>query len=850
MWRVALRTMRLRKGAFVATFVAVFFGAALVMACAGLLETGVRTDVAPQRYAATDLVVAGDQKYQPPNDDPEEGADNVVLPERVRLDAGLVAEIRAVPGVTVAEGDVSFPVGVLRAGHTQSVPQGHSWASSRLAPYTLSVGAEPAPGEIVLDTTVADTYRLGVGDRVDLAVKGGTRTFQVSGVAHSTSPTSTPSVFFADTDANRLFGRPGSVDAIGVIAASGVDTGELANRIGAVLDGQGAIFTGGDRGVAEFPETLRSAGSLIVLAAVTGGFAILVAIFVVASTLGLSIQFRQRELAMLRAIGTTPRQLRRMVLIEAVAVAVLASALATVPGILLGDWILGRLVDLGVTSEMVIFHQGWLPTAVGLAVGLLASVAAGHIAARRAGRIRPVEALTDAAVQRRWLSPARLVGAVLCFAGGLALAIITIAVFDGSTAASTAGSSVMVWAAALAMIGPGLTKVVGALLRPLLRAVGGNAGYLAMLNTKARSVRLAAAVTPIMLAVGIATATIYLQTTMIDTEREAYTRNLRADLVLTSTTGGGLPTDLVDDLRQVPGVAAASELVFSTGFIEQPYHGNNGGEGWRVQGVDADGADHTTNITPSQGTLADLHSDTVALPADTAGELGLTVGDTMTMRLGDRTTEQLRVVAVFPDDPGYPRIVLPAELLVPHTTNGLPTQITVRAESEVDTPALAAALREMVADRPDVVISDRNAVTSAYERQQQTLASVNYLLVGLIMAYAAISVVNTLVMSTTARRREFGLQRLTGCSQGQVLRMVGLEAILVAAVGVLLGTLVSTTTLVPFSLATSGSLWPSGPLWIYLAVIGTVTALTLAASVLPAWRITRNRPAEAVAGPE
>jgi putative ABC transport system permease protein len=845
MLRLALRTMRFRKGGFLATFVALFFGAALVMACGGLLETGVRTDVAPQRYAATDLVVAGNQLFQPPSDDPEEGAENAILPERVRLDAGLVDAIRAVPGVAAAEGDVSFPVGVLRDGATESASQGHPWASSRLAPYTLD-GVEPAAGEIVVDRAMAEAYRLGPGDRVDLIVKGGRETFGVSGVA--SGATSRSAVFFAGADADRLSGRPGSVDAIGVLAASGVDIGELERRIGAAVQGHPAtISTGADRGVAEFPEALRGSESLIVLAGVIGGFAIMVAMFVVASTLGLSIQYRQRELALLRAIGTTPRQLRRMVLIEAVFIAVLATALACLPGVYLGDWIIARLADLGMVPDLLVFHQGWLPMIVGIGVGLLTSLAAGYVAARRAGRTKPVEALTEAAVQRRWFGPMRLIGTILFFAGGLALAIVTMTVFDGPIAASTAGPSVMVWAVALALIGPGVTWIAGAVLRPPLRAIGGNAGYLGMLNAKARNVRVAAAVVPIMLAVGTATAMIYLQTTMADAERDAYTRNLRADVVLTSTNGGGLPTGLVDEVRRVPGVAGASQFVTSTGFVEQPYHGNNDSDGWTVQGVDAGGADQTTSIELTAGSLADRRGDTVALPA---GELDLAVGDTMTMRLGDGASVPLRVVALFAGDPGYPRILLPAELLVPHTTNGLPAQLMVRAAPGVDPAGLTATLRELTAGRPAVAVADRDAMTAAYVEQLQTGASVNYLLVGLILAYTAISVINTLVMATNRRRREFGLQRLTGSTRGPVLRMMGLEATLVAAMGILLGTLVSATTLVPFSLATSGDLWPSGPPWIYLTIVTAATVMSLFATVIPTWLATRGRPAEAVAGPE
>ena len=115
----------------------------------------------------------------------------------------------------------------------------------------------------------------------------------------------------------------------------------------------------------------------------------------------------------------------------------------------------------------------------------------------------------------------------------------------------------------------------------------------------------------------------------------------------------------------------------------------------------------------------------------------------------------------------------------------------------------------------------------------------------MIVLYTAISVVNTLVMATAQRRREFGLQRLIGSTRGQVLRMMAVEGGIVAVIGVVLGTIVSTGSLVPFSLVVSGTPMPSGPLWIYLSVVGAAGLLALSATLVPTWLALRARPAEA-----
>jgi putative ABC transport system permease protein len=287
--------------------------------------------------------------------------------------------------------------------------------------------------------------------------------------------------------------------------------------------------------------------------------------------------------------------------------------------------------------------------------------------------------------------------------------------------------------------------------------------------------------------------------------------------------------------------------VTSTGFIERPHDRTQDQDGWLLQGVTADGAADTTAVSVTAGTLAGLRGNTVALPAQEARELGRSVGDTIRMRMGDRAQVELRVVALYAAGAGGQTILLPARLLAAHTTVGLPTQILVRAAPSAATDRLTTALTRLARRWPGVTVADRGALTATYGQQQQTQAWVNYLLVGIIVAYTAISVVNTLVLATARRHREFALLRLTGSTRGQILRMMGMEGVLIAVIGIVLGTAVSTTALVPFSAAASDSLMPSGPPWIYSAVIGTAAVLALTGTLLPTWQALRSPPAEAAA---
>ncbi|WP_205856183.1 ABC transporter permease, partial [Phytoactinopolyspora endophytica] len=392
MIRLALRTLRFRKGAFTAAFIAMFLGSAIVMGCGGLMETGIRTAVPPQQLAGADIVVAGDQRYDVPGDD-----DSTILLERVRVDSELTDTISALPGVQETE----------------------------------------------------------------------------------------EHIFEGEPPAN-------TVDAIGVVAGPDADLSELREQIDAELDGTTAVTLVGDkRGLAQLPEAQAKSEDIISLAGVFGGLAIMVSMFGVASMLALSIQQRRREMALLRAVGSTPGQLRRMVLGETLVLAAIATSLAYFPGRLLGRFIFDRMSDSGVVTSGVEFHQGWIPTVSAIGASVIAAVGGALVAGRRAAATRPVQALAEVSLEGRLLGFWRVFFALLFIAGGVALGIVTVTVMSGPLAASTAGPAVILWAIGLALLSPALTKVMTVVLQWPLRAVSGLSGRLAVLNARARTARTA-----------------------------------------------------------------------------------------------------------------------------------------------------------------------------------------------------------------------------------------------------------------------------------------------------------------------------------------------------------------------
>ncbi|TCC39301.1 ABC transporter permease [Kribbella sindirgiensis] len=816
MMRLAVRTLRHRKSGFIATFIAVVFGTAIVMACGGLMETGIRSNVEPERLAATSLVVTGKQSHHRPGIE-----DPTPLTERVGVPIEQLAKIRSVEGVSSAVGDYTFTaVG-------PSISEGHNWSSAALAPYQLSSGRAPASGQVVVSSGK-------VGEQLTLLINGEPKTFTISGIA----PRAASHAFFSDRDAAQLVRNPSRFADVGVLVAPGTDLSAVKDRLEEV-DGNLTVRAGVDRGLAEHPDAESRRTALIAIAGSFGGIATMTMMFVVASTLALAAQHRQREFALLRGIGTTPGQVRRMILGEALMVSLPAVVLGCLPGIFLGGFLFDQLSSHGVASPVIEFSQGWIPFAAGAGAAVLAAVGAALIAARKSAKIKPVEALVEASLQRKWFSWIRLLFGLLFLGGGMALLIVTATVMSGPLAASTAGPSILCWAIGVALLGPFWSKLVLGFWRWPVQALTRVNGRLAIRNLSARSVALSAAAMPVMLAVGISTANLYMQTTQVHASSEAFTRDLRADAVLVSEAG--LSPTVLSQVREVPGVASASAFVRSMGAVDDPRKAPFDEDGAPVIGVDAQGTEGTAPVRLTGGSLAGLTGATAAIPEYMAQKTGRGVGSEITMTLGDGTTTKLRVVATFAAERGYETIILPASLVVAHTTDGLTKQILVRAAPGAD---VRPGLAELAAAHPGVQVTDRSTLVASNVEDLQTQAWINYMLVGMLIAYTAVSVVNTLVSTTLRRRREFALQRLTGSTRFQVLRMLTTESTLVTLTGVTLGTAVALACLLPFSAKVADNALPTGPIWIYLVIVGAAALLTFGSTLIPATTALRHSPTQ------
>ncbi|MCO6005478.1 ABC transporter permease [Actinoallomurus purpureus] len=823
---LVLNTLRHRKAGFAGAFLALFCAAALVCACGILLETGLRGTIAPERYAGAPVLVTGDQYVH--QDKIKKGKVKhkaKTMAERAWLPASTADRLRSVPGVTSVVTEVTFPAEI--PGATAAGSLGHGWESAALTPFTLRAGRPPsAADEVVIDAATARAARLGLGARVTIASAATTSAYRVAGVTREALPHQT-ALFFSTAQARRLAGRPGAVSAIGVFPAAG--DRDVADRVTAALRGTSAtVHTGTDRGPTEFWDAEKARIKLISMGGALGGTALLVAILVVAGTFALSIQQREREIALLRAVAATPRQIRRMIGREALIVSLGAGALGAAAGPLLGFWLRDRFRSLGALPPTLDLVLSPFPLFAAVLAALAAAWAAARLSARRSARIRPVEALGEAALSRPRTGLSRILAGLAFLTGGVVLTLVLSSLRTEAASSPVTMLTAIVWTVAVALLAPVIARVAAALLGPPLRTspIG---GHLAAANLRSRSRLVGSVIAPLTLMVGLTCTILFAQTTM----GHAATAQANTGTIAAHVLGPKVPTAAADAFRRTRGVTTVTEVVHSTVRV--------GLENYGVQGVTPAGLARTMDLDVRSGSLNGLDAGTIAVSETAAARLGVRVGGQVRMTLGDGTPFAPRVVAVYGRGLGFGDLTVAHDLLAAHVDDPRADAVLVAG------PAAADALRSAVRPYPGVAVLDQATVT---KNRAAANAEVNYVAMGLIIAFTGIAVVNTLAMATADRTREFALLRLVGTTRRQVMRMLRWETLAVVSTAVILGTVVALVTLTAFAAGMVGSAAPYVPPVTFLAVIGTASALALIATVLPARLALAARPADVIGSRE
>src|SRR3954471_21542013 len=396
------------------------------MACGSLLQAGLQSKSPAERYSGAAIVVAGDQNEH--INVGGENEDTVPLYERVRVPATLASELAAIPGVQSAVADLAAPAALVGAHGAIPGPGGHDtaihpWDTARLTPYTLAAGRPPSgPRDVVVDRGLAARGGLSVGDTAVLASNGPGVRVAVVGIAQTSVRVERQGVVFADrATVEHLAAVPGLADAIGIVPAARVDTQRLAEHVRHALHGRAQVNVGAARGDVEHIENIEAREAVTAIGGTFGGLALFIAMFVVASTIGLSVLQREREVALLRAVAATPKQVRRMIRWETIIVALLASVVGVLPGALFAEVRGHALSQRGIAPEDMVVTVGAIPVITAIGSSVLTALIAVAAAGRRAARVRPTVALQESGGTARLVGPLRVLGGLVVAAGAFGL---------------------------------------------------------------------------------------------------------------------------------------------------------------------------------------------------------------------------------------------------------------------------------------------------------------------------------------------------------------------------------------------------------------------------------------------
>jgi putative ABC transport system permease protein len=702
-------------------FIAVLFGTAVVTLTLTLLASAAHR--VPGRYAAVTLAVQSPGVTTAADPFPE------TQPWSTAEADAVAARLAGAPGVQLAVADHQFYAQPVLGGRPSTdIQEGHGWSSAALARDQLITGR---PARSDREMVLANSLGIPVGGTVTILTGTGPSQWTVTGLI------ATRRLYVSDAAAVRL--APG-VRMIGL-------TGDPDPALIRTLAGGATVLHGAALGGLEPRADARTRWIGMQVLSAMAALAAFSCAFVIASTFALAVNQRRREIGLLRAIGATPRQIRRSVLREAAVAGALAALAGTLVGVVAAPVIGVVLVSAG--FEPASFTAGlhlW-PVLAGSTSGPAVSVAGALVAARRASRVSPLDALRRAEVETRPMTRARWTAGLLAAAGGVVAGIATVATADLTDLGTYALLGAMALVLAATLLAP---AAVPPLVRLLLRPMRGALGTVMRESALAGARRTASTASPVLLTVAFA----MFIAGNVQTSANAYA-DRRAEAIRSGTV-------LIPD--GTPGLtdaAAPSAPLTTTVYLDGT-------------AVTAAGLDSST-MTGIGAASALTAPGTAMLNEAGAAQLGRGRDDILDVTFADGIQVPLRITGVAADSE------LPAELVL--------GRATVRAH---DPSALAAALPVTPGSPAQASPGARIVGVGTYAKQadadeDRLVWIFTLLLIGVSVGYGALAVANTLFMATTRRAPDYHLLRLAGATRRQILLTVAGESAVVVAIGAVLG---------------------------------------------------------------
>lgn len=730
----------------------------------------------------------------------------------------LVAKIAAT-GRAVA--DRTFGV------HTPGGPEGqvgHEWSAAALGRYRLLAGRAPAAADQVV--LASESVAL-VGHSILVDTAAGQHAYVVSGVVAPQWFES--AVFFTDQAAARL---DPAVQAVAAFASPAAVAGAV---------GQSAtILTGGARVQAD-PDPTGGSDLLTgtELTAETAASVIaFVAIFAMAGTFAFVVDLRRREMALLRLVGATPRQVRRMIVGEAALIGVTAALAGAAAGAYGGHLVGNYAVSSGNAPGWFTVGFAWWPVLAGFAIGILSALLGSAVSAWRAGRLAPIEALREATVDQRVMTPLRWLLGIASLAAALYFAVdnLVSVPFELTNPRKTIEIPLL-FVAAFALLAPVLLAPLARWVTwPLTRLGPGSMIVRANIGTAAR--RTAAVAGAAVIAVGVAAAFFVQQDSASSAVTYQAAQTNRADYVVVPAGGDSLPAATIAALRQVPGaqVVPVEDIVL--------YVGTRNGEfidSFNAQAVSAGalpGVEDPVVLSVRGFGPGSLVVDEKAARAD-----GLRVGMRLAVWGPDGTRRNVTLTAIAAT--GL------AGDLVYVSTDVVHTASPARADVKVLPGASAAAVRKAVLTavrgQPVTVITRAQAVSAMTAASHKESRSTTILVLGIALIYSLIAMANTMVMASAGRRRELAALNLTGVTRPQILGYVAAESLIAVVLGTIVGAASAIPVLIIMLLDLTGLIgsFPISLPWETVgAVAGTCAAIGVLAATITSARTMRGRAVE------
>ncbi|MET9828609.1 FtsX-like permease family protein [Streptomyces sp. NPDC006385] len=779
MFRTALRNVLAHKARLLMTVLAVMLGVAFVsgtLVFADTLSNAFRNQSAK---SYDDVAVAVTSYADADNPEEEPGLSQKTLDK-----------ISAVEGVDAAYGRVDGFAGVADPDG-KLIGVGWSNKGSNFAPgkdgkdpaYTFTDGSGPVKDDqIALDKESAAKGEYQVGDRVRVATNGPVKEFTLSGVFTTEDGAVNAGgslVLFDTAVAQKQYLKPGYFTSASVTAAPGASDTKILDAVEPLLPDTAEAKTGQALADEQAEQIEQGLSSLKQVLLGFAGIALFVGIFLISNTFTMLVAQRTKEIALMRAVGASRKQITRSVLAEAAVVGLVASLIG---------FVLGVGLAVGLRSGMAAFDMKMpngplvvsaTPVIAAIGVGVLLTMFAAWLPGRRAAKIPPVAAMNSvhAVATTKSLVLRNSIGAAITALGA-------VGIVAGASSGGGDGRQLIAAGAFFALVGviiliPLLSRPVIALVRPLLVGPFGVAGKLAGQNAVRNPRRTGATASALAIGLTLVTGLSVLGVTVGTAIDKMTTDNIKADYMVSMANSGALDQSALTALEKAKGVSAVSP--------QQSVYFQAGGEDFvSASAVTPGDIEKVLNVDVVSGSLDSLAKGQIAVAEKTAKSKGWKPGDSVPVTFSDEKKDKLTVGAVFKDSEFLSPVLVDTKVVNPHEVRPSIQQIFVKVDGG-QSAANEKVLIDALGDNPAITVMDRQDIRNEFGGVINTMLNIMYGLLAMALIIAVLGVVNTLAMSVFERQQEIGMLRAIGLDRRRVKRMVRLEAVVISVFGATVG---------------------------------------------------------------